>query len=162
MKRWDDDNNPRMLEVTWSWHPFYPSFVNNPIYATFKVVFPLLHSFGEGADVHAVVLANSHVRRIYPVPWSVMLICFFLKFYKLEPPLLSHLWDGVTDANVTTWLKLDEKGDGSGSHAWKLATKHLKDEGFLLFAGARQVDSHEQWMRDVEDALQDLRNPDIQ
>ena len=86
MKRWDDDNNPRMLEVTWSWHPFYPSFVNNPIYATFKVVFPLLHSFGEGADVHAVVLANSHVRRIYPVPWSVMLICFFSEVLQARAP----------------------------------------------------------------------------
>ena len=162
MKRWDDDNYPRMLQATWSWHPFYPSFVNNLICATFKPVFPLLHSIGEGADMHAVLLDHSHVRRIYPVHWSVLLIRCFLKFYNLKPPLLSHPWDGVTDTNVTTWLKLAEKGDGFGFHAWQLATRHLKEEGFLLLAGARPVNTHEQWMAEVEGALEDLKSPGVQ
>ena len=162
MKRWDDDNYPRMFAATWSWHPFYPSFVNNPICASFKPACPLLHSISEGADVHAMVLGHFHIAQVYLVPWSILLIHCFLKFYNLKPPLLSHPWEGVTDAHVTAWLKLRENSDGLGSHVCQLATRYLKEEGFILFAGARPVDSHEQWMADVKDALQTLRNPSVQ
>ena len=118
MKQWDDDNYPRMLQVTWSWHPFYPSFVANPICASFRPAYPLSHSIAEGWDVHAVLLQHSHVRRVYPVPWSVLLLRCFLKFYNKLPLLLSHPWDGLTDANVMKWLKLAEAVGGFGSHTW--------------------------------------------
>ena len=131
MKRWDDDNYLRMLQVTWSWHLFYPSFVNNLICIIFKHAFSLLHSIGKGADIHVVVLGHSHVRKVYHVFWSVLLIRCFLKFYNLKSFLLSHPWDGVTDAHVTAWLKFGGKNDGFGSHVWQLTTRHLKEEGFF-------------------------------
>ena len=74
--------------------------------------------------------------------WSILLIRCFLKFYNLLSPLLSHPWNGLTDANVTKWLKLEEKVSGFGSHAWQVATTYLKEEDFVLFAGAKPVDSH--------------------
>jgi hypothetical protein len=39
---------------------------------------------------------------------------------------------------------------------------YLKDEDFVLFAGIRPVDLHEQWVADVEGVWKDLRNPDAQ
>jgi hypothetical protein len=43
-----------------------------------------------------------------------------------------------------------------------IGTIYLKDEGFVLFASARPVNSHEQWVAYVEGTWKDLRNPDAQ
>lgn len=68
MKEWDDEHYPRLLHATWGWHPFYDSFVANPLCASFKPPYPLQHSFAEGWDVHSLILQQSHVQRVYPVP----------------------------------------------------------------------------------------------
>lgn len=36
MKEWDDAHYPRLLQATWGWHPFYSSFIANPICVDFK------------------------------------------------------------------------------------------------------------------------------
>lgn len=156
MKDWDAEHYPHLLDATWGWHPFYSAFVANPICASFKPPFPLQHSCAEGWDVHSLLLQQSHVQKVYPVPWSVLLIRCFLKYRGVSPPLVSHPSNGSTVANVTEWSKLARELEGSGARAWLDATKYLKHEGFLLFAGARPVDSQEQWVGDVDDAIQDF------
>ena len=108
--------------------------------------------------MHALVLQQSHVTRVYPVPWSVLLLRCFIKYHTLLPPLVSHPTNGSTVANVTEWSKLAQEVDGEGGRAWQLATTYLKEEGFLMFAGARPVQSHEEWVAEVEDATKDFRN----
>jgi hypothetical protein len=103
-------------------------------------------------------MEQCHVERVYPVPWSVLLLRCFLKFHRVAPPLVSHPDTGCTPANVEDWSKLAGESDGDGSRAWQLATAYLKEEGYLVFAGARPVDSHEQWLDEVNDAAQDLLN----
>ena len=158
MKDWDDEHYPRLLHATWGWHPFYESFVANPLCASFRPPYPLTHSFAEGWDVHSLLLQQSHVQRIYPVPWSVLLIRCFLTFHVTSPPLVSHPSLGSTFGNVAEWSKLAQEVDGDGSRAWRLATRYLKFEGFLLFAASRPVDSHEQWVAEVDDATQAFMN----
>ena len=92
------------------------------------------------------------------MPWSVLLIRCFLKYQFTSPPLVSHPFHGSTVANVAEWSKLAQEAGGDGSHAWRSATAYLKEEGFLLFAGARPVHSHDQWVAEVEDATQDFIN----
>lgn len=158
MKEWDDEHYPRLLHATWGWHPFYPSFIANPLCYAFRPTFPLYHSVVEGSDVHALLLQQSHVQRIYPVPWSVLLLRCFLKYHSLLPPLVSHPSNGSTVANVTEWSNLAQQANGDGSRHWHLATTYLKEEGFLMFAGARAVDSHHQWVAEVDVAFRDLVN----
>ena len=86
MKHWDDEHYPGLLLATWGWHPFYCSFVANPLCASFRPPYPLQHSFAEGWDVHSLLLQQFHVRKVYPVPWSVLLIRCFLKFHVKGPP----------------------------------------------------------------------------
>ena len=158
MKEWDDEHYPRFLHCTWGWHPFYSSFVSNPLCANFRPPFPLDHSVVEGWDVHALLLQQSHVQRVYPVHWSVLLLRCFLKYHRVLPPLVSHPSTGSTVANVLEWVKLAQEVVGDGSRAWRLATTYLKEEGFLVFAGARPVESRDQWVAEVDDAIEDLRN----
>lgn len=156
MKAWDDEHYPHLLHATWGWHPFYTSFVANPLCASFRPPFPLHHSCAEGWDVHSLILQQSHVHRVYPVPWSVLLIRCFLKYHSSSPPLVSHPCNGSTVENVTEWTKLAQEIHGEGARAWRLATTYLKEEGYLIFAGARPVDSYDHWVADVDDATQDL------
>jgi hypothetical protein len=107
-----------------------------------------------------MLLQHFYVKMVYHVPWSVLLLHCFLKFYNVLSPLLSHPSNDLTDVNITKWLKLEKQLCEFGSHVWQLATTYLKEKGFVLFAGVRPVDSHEQWVVDVEDAWKDLRNPD--
>ena len=159
MKQWDDEHYPRLLEATWGWHPFYVSFVSNPLSLHFRPSYPLHHSVVEGLNVHALLLQQSSVQRVFPVPWCVLLLRCFLKYHSMLPPLISHPHSGGTDDNVREWLRLAEDIDGSGSRAWHLAKTYLKDEGFLMFAGARSVDSQHEWVVEVEDAWSHLINP---
>ena len=159
MKEWDDEHYPRLLMATWGWHPFYYSFVANPLCGDFTPPYPLYHSVVEGSDVHALVLQQTHVTRVYPVPWSVLLLRCFLKFHTPLPPMVSHPSNGATLANVTEWSKLAQAANGEGSRSWQVATTYLKEEGFLVFAGARPVQSHDQWVAEVDDATQELINP---
>jgi hypothetical protein len=76
--------------------------------------------------------------------------------------MLLHPQNGLTGANIGKWLGLAKDGDGEGSRAWQQATSYLKGEGFVLFAGARPVDSLHQWAADVEGAWRQLRNPNPQ
>lgn len=158
MKDWDDEHYPSLLLATWSWHPFYSSFVANPLCADFRPPYPLQHSFAEGWDVHSLLLQQSHVQRVYPVPWSVLLIRCFLKQQFASPPLVSDPFHGSTVANVVEWTKLAQESGGDGRRSWRSATAYLKVEGFLLFAGARPVHSHDQWVAEVEDATSDFIN----
>ena len=164
MKQWDDEHYPRLLEATWGWHPFYVSFVTNPLSTAVRPSYPLHHSVVEGLNVHALLLQKSHVQRLFPVPWCVLLIRCFLQFQSLLPPLVSHPHNGGNDNNVRGWLSLTKDIDGSGSRTWQLAKTYLKREGFLMFAGARSVDSQHDWEAEVEDAwvhlneLDELRN----
>jgi hypothetical protein len=160
MREWDDEHYPRLLEATWGWHPFYVSFVSNPLSIQFRPSYPLHHSVVEGSNVHALLVQHPSVQRVYPVPWSVLLLRCFLKFHSL-PHLISDPHSGGTDANVREWLSLAEDTDGSGSRSWHLAVTYLKGEGFLMFAGARPVDSQEQWVAEVEDAWSHLKNPTV-
>ena len=157
MQVWDDEHYPHLLQATWGWHPFYTSFVANPLCATFRPPFPLAHSCAEGWDVHSLLLQQSHVQRVYPVPWSVLLIRCFLKYHALSPPLVAHPTSGSTVTNVAEWSKLAQEEHGDGARAWRLATTYLKEEGYLLFAGARPVHSYEHWVADVDDATKDLK-----
>ena len=61
--------------------------------------------------------------------------------------------------NVQGWLKLANEAEGEGSPAWNLGKKYLKYEGYLVFAGARLVDSAQEWVAAVEAAWIDLKNP---
>ena len=158
MKDWDDENYPLLLQATWGWHPFYSSFVANPLCASFRPPFPLQHTCAEGWDVHSLLLQQSHVHKVYPVPVSVLLIRCFLKFHRRSPPLVSHPCNGATVSNVAEWARLAQAVDGDGASAWLDATAYLKEEGFLLFAGARPVHSQDHWVADVHDAMQDLIN----
>ena len=162
MKAWDDEHYPRLLRATWGWHPFYASFVTNPLCHDFTPPYPLLHSIVEASDVHYTVLQQPLVSRVYPVPWSVLLICCFLKFHTLSAPVVSHPEKGSSIPNVTEWSKLAKTTDGVGLGPWQLATNYLKHEGFLLFAGARPVQSQEQWVAEVDDATHDLRHPTVE
>lgn len=159
MKEWDDLHYPRLLLATWGWHPFYSSFVANPLCKDFIPPYPLYHTVVEGSDVRDVVLQQSHVTRIYPVPWSILLIRCFLQYHTLLPPVVLHPSNGCTVANVTEWAKLAQAFDGEGGRAWRLAIGYLKKEGFLVFAGARPVQSRDQWVAEVDDATRDLINP---
>jgi hypothetical protein len=161
MKQWDDEHYPRLLEATWGWHPFYVSFVSNPFSLQFRPPYPLHHSVVEGSNVHALLVQHPSVQRVYPVPWSVLLLRCFLKYHSLLPPLISHPHSGATDGNVREWLRLAEDTDGSGSRAWHLAVTYLKGEGFLMFAGVRSVDSQAQWVAEVDDAWSHLKNPTV-
>lgn len=158
MKEWDDAHYPSLLLATWGWHPFYLSFVANPLCSSFRPPYPLQHSYAEGWDVHSLLLQQSHVHKVYPVPWSVLLIRCFLRYHVTTPPLVSHPSLGCSVSNVVEWSKLAQSADGDGSRAWQLARRYLKQECFLLFAGARPVDSNEQWVAEVDDAIQDLIN----
>lgn len=75
------------------------------------------------------------------------------------PPVVSHLTNGSSVANVTEWSRLAQDLESSGSRAWQLATTFLKREGFLVFAGARPVQTLEQWVTEVDDGIRDLINP---
>ena len=159
MKEWDNVHYPRLLEATWGWHPFYAAFVSNPLSQNFRPSYPLYHSVVEGLGVHASLLQQSHVERAYPVPWSVLLLRCFLKFYIMVPPPLSHPHSGGSVGNVTEWLKLAEQSNGEGARAWYLARCYLKNEGFLVFADARFGDSRQEWVAAVEAAWMELKNP---
>lgn len=158
MKAWDDEHYPRLLHATWGWHPFYCAFVANPICVDFRPPYPLQHSLGEGGDVHSMLLEQCHVERVYPVPWSVLLLRCFLKYHRASAPLVSHPDTGCNPVNVAEWRKLAEEVDGDSLSAWHLAATYLREEGFILFAGARPVDSQDQWVDEVNDAIQDLLN----
>ena len=162
MKQWDKQHYPRLLQATWGWHPFYSAFLANPLCASFIPAYPLSHSPVEGWDVHEGLLKQSQVKRVYPVPWSVLLLRCFIKFYTILPPVLLHPQNGLTGANITKWLKLADAIDGDGRRAWQLATSYLKGDGYLLFAGSRPVESKQQWAADVEAAWRDLRHPNSQ
>ena len=101
MKQWDDEHYPRLLEATWGWHHFYSSFVANPLCTNFKPTYPLSHLVVEDWDVHDVLLQQLKVKRVYHVLWFVLLLCCFLKYYSLLPPLLSHPQNGLIAANIT-------------------------------------------------------------
>ena len=162
MKEWDDEHYPRLLEAYWGWHPFYSSFLANPLCVSFLPTFPLSHCAVEGWDVHEVVLQQSQVTQVHPVPWSVLLLRCFLRYYTPFPPLLLHPQNGVTGANIAKWLRDAKQVEGDGPRAWRFATSYLKEEGFLVFAGARPVDSKHQWVADVDAAWYNLRNPSPQ
>ena len=103
MKAWDNEHCPRLLLATWEWHPFYASFVANPLCHDFTPPYPLHHSIVEASDVHALVLQQSHVTRVYPVPWSVLLLRCFLKYHTLSAPVVSHPSNDSIIPNVTEW-----------------------------------------------------------
>ena len=109
--------------------------------------------------MHASLLQGCHVERAYPVPWSVLLIRCFVKFHSSAPPPISHPHSGGSIDNVTGWLKLAEDSSGEGARAWHLAKYYLRDEGFLVFAGARLGNSQQEWVAAIESAWMDLKNP---
>jgi hypothetical protein len=159
MTQWDEEHYPRLLQATWGWHPFYASFVANPLCSSFRPAYPLYHSVVEGLEVHSQLLQQGHVGRVYPVPWSVLLLRSFLQFHSLLPPLISHPFIGGSVSNVTNWMKLAHEDEGEGSFAWRLARRYLKKEGFIVFAGARPVDSQQEWSAEVDAAWLDFKNP---
>ena len=159
MKDWDETHYPRLLAATWGWHPFYPTFVANPLCSNFRPEYPLFNSVVEASHVHSVLLQQCLVERVYPVPWSVLLLRCFLKFHRLLPPLISHPSTGATISNVTGWLKLADDTEGGGWRAWHLAISYLKEDGFIVFAGAREVESKHQWVAEVDAAIMDSNNP---
>ena len=156
MKEWDNEHYPTLLQATWGWHPFYSSFIANPICVDFRPPYPLQHSIVEGSDVQSMLLEQCNVDRLYPVPWSVLLLRCFLKYHRASPPLVSHPDTGCTRTNVEEWSKLAKEVDGDGFSVWHLAASYLREEGFFLFAGARPVHSQDQWVDEVNDAIQDL------
>ena len=159
MKQWDDEHYPRLLEATWGWHPFYASFVCNPLTANFRPSYPLYHSVVEGLNVHAMLLQQTHVERPYPVPWCVLLLCSFLNFHCMLPPPISHPHSGGTVDNVGGWLKLASDLAGEGSRAWQKGKAYLKREGFLIFVGARSACSQQEWDAEVDLVWTDLIHP---
>ena len=72
---------------------------------------------------------------------------------------MSHPSNGATVANVTEWLKLVQAAEGEGSRSWQVATTYLKRDGFLVFAGARPVESRDQWVAELDDATKEFINP---
>ena len=86
MRHWDETHYPRLLAATWGWHPFYPTFVDNPLSRNFRPEYPLFNSVVEGSHVHSVLLQQCNVKRVWPVPWSVLLLRCFLKYHTLLPP----------------------------------------------------------------------------
>jgi len=66
MKQWDDEHYPRLLQATWGWHPFYSSFLANPLCASFIPPYPLSHTLVEGWDVRETLLRQSHVKKGVP------------------------------------------------------------------------------------------------
>lgn len=128
----------------------------------FRPPYPLLHSVVESVNVHTFVMEQCHVQRVYPVPWSILLLRCFLKFLRVVPPLVSHPDSGCTPTNVTEWSRLAEEEDGDGCRAWQMATAYLKEEGYLVFACARPVDSYDQWLDEVNDAARDLLNATLE
>ena len=108
--------------------------------------------------MHDLVLQQSNVTRVYHVPWSVFMLCCFLKYHTVLPHVVSHPTNGSTDTNVSEWSMLAQATDGEGLRAWKLAITYLKEEGFLIFAGARPVQSQDQRVSKVDDATQVLIN----
>jgi hypothetical protein len=74
MKQWDDEHYPRLLQASWGWHPFYSSFLANPLCVTFIPSYPLSHLAVEGWDAAEVVGQQSQMERVYPVPWSALLL----------------------------------------------------------------------------------------
>ena len=159
MKHWDETHYPRLLAATWGWHPFYPTFVANPLCSNFRPEYPLFNSVVEGSHVHNMLLQQCHVERVYPVPWSVLLLRCFLKYHRLLAPLISHPFSGATINNVTGWLKLADEAEGPGWRAWHLAINYLKEEGFIVFVGAKEVDSKHQWVAELDVARMDLKDP---
>ena len=159
MKQWDEDHYPRLLEATWGWHPFYHAFVTNPLCSSFKPAYPLYHTVVEGVGVHTQLLNQTHVRRVYPVPWSVLLFRCFLKYLSFVPVPVSHPFHGGTLDNVTRWMKMAEEHSGEGWRVWQLATTYLREEGFLVFAGTREVESRQQWLSEVDAAWKELKSP---
>ena len=159
MKQWDDDHYPRLLEATWGWHPFYHTFVANLLCSSFRPSYPLVHTVVEGLATHTLLMTQTHVQRVYPVPWSVLMLRCFLKYFSVVPTPISHPVSGGSIANVTTWLAMAEDDSGEGWRAWQLATTYLREDGFLVFAGAREVDSRQQWISDVDAAWTELKSP---
>ena len=159
MTQWDEEHYPRLLQATWGWHSFFPSFVANPLCSSFRPTYPLYHSVVEGLHVHSQILLQCHVGRVYPVPWSVLLFCSFLKYHRLLPPLISHPFSGGSIGNIRNWLRLAAEQEGEGCRHWQLARNYLKTEGFIAFAGARPMDSHREWAVEVEAAWMDLKSP---
>ena len=159
MTQWDEEHYPKLLQATWGWHPFYPSFVANPLCTTARPKYPLYHSVVEGLGLHSQLLQRCHVGRVYPVPWSALLLRCFLMHDSLLPPLVSHPVSGGSVSNVTAWMKLAAEGEGEGSLAWQLARRYLKQEGFLIFAGARPIDCQQEWYAEVEAAWVDFKSP---
>ena len=159
MKQWDDEHYPRLLQATWGWHPFYVTFVSNPLSLQFRPPYLLHHSVHEGSHVHTLLVTKPSVQRVYPVPWCVLLLRYFLKYHMELLPLISDPHAGGTDDNVREWLRLAEDTEGSGARAWRLAKTYLKDEGFLMFAGARLVDFPHEWVAELEVVWSRLRNP---
>lgn len=99
MKQCNDKHYPRLLQANWGWHPFYPSFIANPLYANFRPIYPLNYLVVQGWDVHALLLQQSHVQRIYHVPWSILYFVVSLNiiaycpiwYHTLRPALLSPM-----------------------------------------------------------------------
>ena len=159
MKVWDDEHYPRLLLATWGWHPFYACYIGNLLCHNFTPPYPLSNSIVEASDVHVEILQQGYVPRVYPVPWSVLLLRCFLKFHTRSAPVVSHPSKGSTVPNVTERSKLAKATDDEGSGPWQLAMDYLKDEGFFMFAGARPVQSQEQWVAEVADAREELIHP---
>ena len=76
-----------------------------------------------------------------------------------SPPLISHPFRGATITNVTSWLKLAGEAEGDGWRAWHLAITYLKEDGFIMFAGAWEVDSKQQWLAELDVAQMELNDP---
>jgi hypothetical protein len=115
MKTWDDEHYPSLLEATWGWHPFYLSFVANPLCSSFRPAYPLYHSVVEGINVQFMVLEQSHIQRVYPVPWSVLFLRCLLKYHSLMPPSYRTLLvvePSATLQNGCSWLKKKTEMDG--------------------------------------------------
>ena len=127
MKQWDAEHYPRLLQTTWGWHPFYSSFLANPLCVKFIPTYPLSHSAVEAWDAHELVLQQSQLKQVYPVPWSVLLLRCFLKFHSPLPLVLLHPQNGVTGANIKQWLKVAKEYDGGGLRTWQVAVTYLKE-----------------------------------
>ena len=112
--------------------------------------------------MHVVLLQQCHVKMVYLVSLSGLLLRCFWKFYNVLSSLLSHLSNGLINVNFMKWLKLTEFFCGFGSHIWQLTTTYFKEECFVLFGGVMPVDLHKQWVADVEGVWKDLRNSDAQ
>ena len=52
-----------------------------------------------------------------------------------------------------------EDDSGEGWRAWQLANSYLREEGYVVFAGAMEVDSKQQWLSHVDAAWIKLKSP---